>query len=278
MIYLLFAILSSAGVTLVMRLSVNSVKNTITMLAAGYLSCTILSILHTEPLHTNFITQDSLPTFMLGILGGILLLAGFIALQINTMINGVVLSGVFAKLGVIIPTLISILIFKEQPRLIQILGFILTLIAIILMNSNKNNSKTTSVTALLFLLLSNGLADSMAKFFDEFGNHHLEGFYFIFTFAVAFLLSCVLAFIKKQHVSSPDIYYGLLLGIPNYYSIRFLTKAVMQIPAFIAFPTYSVSTIILISTIGVIFFKEKLTHNQKYSFILILFALILLNI
>lgn len=278
MIYLLFAILSSAGVTLVMRLSVNSIKNSITMLAAGYLSCTILSILHTAPLHTNSIAQDSLPTIMLGILGGILLLAGFVALQVNTKINGVVLSGVFAKLGVIIPALVSILVFKEQPKLIQVLGFILTLIAIILMNSGKKDSKTTSITALLLLLLSNGLADSMAKFFDEFGNHSLEGFYFIFTFVVAFLLSCALAIIKKQHVSAPDIYYGLLLGIPNFYSIRFLTKAVMEIPAFIAFPTYSVSTIILISTIGVIFFKEKLTRNQKYGFVLILFALILLNV
>lgn len=278
MIYLLFAILSSAGVTLVMRLSVNSIKNSITMLAAGYLSCTILSILHTAPLHTNSIAQDSLPTIMLGILGGILLLAGFVALQVNTKINGVVLSGVFAKLGVIIPALVSILVFKEQPKLIQVLGFILTLIAIILMNSGKKDSKTISITALLLLLLSNGLADSMAKFFDEFGNHSLEGFYFIFTFVVAFLLSCALAIIKKQHVSAPDIYYGLLLGIPNFYSIRFLTKAVMEIPAFIAFPTYSVSTIILISTIGVIFFKEKLTRNQKYGFILILFALILLNV
>ena len=248
------------------------------MLAAGYLSCTILSILHTAPLHTNSIAQDSLPTIMLGILGGILLLAGFVALQVNTKINGVVLSGVFAKLGVIIPALVSILVFKEQPKLIQVLGFILTLIAIILMNSGKKDSKTTSITALLLLLLSNGLADSMAKFFDEFGNHSLEGFYFIFTFVVAFLLSCALAIIKKQHVSAPDIYYGLLLGIPNFYSIRFLTKAVMEIPAFIAFPTYSVSTIILISTIGVIFFKEKLTRNQKYGFVLILFALILLNV
>lgn len=278
MIYLLFAILSSAGVTLVMRLSVNSIKNSITMLAAGYLSCTILSILHTAPLHMSSIAQDSLPTIMLGILGGILLLAGFVALQVNTKINGVVLSGVFAKLGVIIPALVSILVFKEQPKLIQVLGFILTLIAIILMNSGKKDSKTTSITALLLLLLSNGLADSMAKFFDEFGNHSLEGFYFIFTFVVAFLLSCALAIIKKQHVSAPDIYYGLLLGIPNFYSIRFLTKAVMEIPAFIAFPTYSVSTIILISTIGVIFFKERLTRNQKYGFVLILFALILLNV
>ena len=278
MIYLFLAILSSAGVTLVMRLSVHSIKNTITMLAAGYLSCTLLSILHTKPIQADAFAQDSLSTILLGIIGGILLLAGFIALQVNTKINGVVLSGVFAKLGVIIPAFLSIVIFKEQPKPIQILGFFLTIIAIILMNSGKGPSKTTSISALLFLLLSNGLADSMAKFFDEFGNHNLEGFYFIFTFMVAFFLSCALAIMKKQHLAAADIYYGLLLGIPNYYSIRFLTKAVMSIPAFIAFPTYSVSTIILISTIGVLFFKEKLSLHQKYGFILILFALILLNI
>lgn len=278
MFYLLLAVLSSAGVALVMRLSLPFVKNNITMLSAGYFSCMCLSLLHASSVSFSIGADGAVSTIVLGIAGGALLLAGFIFLQLNVKINGVVLSGVFAKLGVLVPAAVSVIIFRERPELLQSLGFLLAVAAIILINFDNDGGKVKSLTALILLLLSNGLADAMAKFFDELGNHSMEEFYLSFTFIVAFALSVILVFIKKQKASAADLGYGLLLGIPNYYSVRFLTKAVMEIPAFITYPTYSVATIILISTIGVLFFKEKLSRKQIAAFILILFALILLNL
>lgn len=277
MFYLILAILSSSCVSIVMRLSVNKTENSISMLSAGYFSCMVLSFIYGTSGISDFSSGPVIPTIILGIIGGALLLAGFIALQVNVKENGIVLSGIFSKLGIVVPVLLSVIFFRERPEITQIAGFILAIVSILLINSEKEMGKVSSMAALILLLLSNGLADSMAKFFDQFGNHNIEEFYFIFTFVVAFLLSLILAFVNKQSVTKSDIIYGLLLGIPNYYSIRFLTNAVMKIPSVICYPTYSVATIVLLTITGIICFKERPGKKQKAGILVILLALILLN-
>ena len=279
MTYLILAILSSAGVSLVMRLSVDRIKNNITMLAAGYLCCTLLAVVHTLISGHFCFTGEGMPlTAALGGIAGILLLAGFVFLQMNVKINGVVLSGVFAKLGVLVPTILSVLIFKERPKLMQIIGFTLALTAIILINSEKDGKKAGSKLALILLLLSNGLADSMSKIYEEVGSVDLQEQYLLISFFAAFILCVILLLCKKQGVTLPDVGFGLLLGIPNYYSARFLIKALGTVPAVVAYPTYSVATIVVITVAGLLFFHEKLSKRQIIGMIIIAGALVLLNL
>ena len=46
----------------------------------------------------------------------------------------------------------------------------------------------------------------------------------------------------------------------------------------IAYPTYSVAAIVMVTLVGVIFFKEKLSRRQILSMFMIFAALVLLNI
>ena len=235
MTYLLLAILSSAGVSLVMRLGVDRVKNNITMLAAGYLSCTLLALLHTAVGGPITLTGEGMPTtVLLGIIAGVLLLAGFVFLQLNVRVNGVVLSGIFAKLGVLVPTAISVLCFGERPRMLQLTGFILAILAILLIHSDQESGKAGSKVALIFLLLSNGGADAMSKIYEEVGNGDLQELYLLLSFFAAFLLCILLVLHQKQSVAWADLGFGMLLGIPNYYSARFLIKALGSVPAVVA--------------------------------------------
>ena len=277
MIYLILAILSSAGVSLVMRLSVDRIHNNISMLAAGYLSCTLLALLHTGASLQSFCT-DGLPmTVGLAGLAGFLLLAGFVLLQLNVKVNGVVLSGIFSKLGVMIPFLISVFFFGERPLPLQVLGFLLGIGAIVLMHTGQETQKAGSRAALLLLLLSNGLADAMSKIYEELGQANLQELYLLLSFLFAFLLSLLLVSYKKQKFTLADVGCGLLLGIPNYYSARFLIKALGTVPAVAAYPTYSVATILVITALGILLFKEKLSRRQALALLLILAALAFLN-
>ena len=72
--------------------------------------------------------------------------------------------------------------------------------------------------------------------------------------------------------------FGILLGVPNYFSASFLLKALNDIPAVIAFPTFSVATVVVISMTGLLVFKEKLSKKQWIGMGLILIALVLLNL
>ena len=46
----------------------------------------------------------------------------------------------------------------------------------------------------------------------------------------------------------------------------------------IAYPTYSVATIVVVTLVGTVFFKEKLSRRQILSMLMIFAALVLLNI
>ena len=83
---------------------------------------------------------------------------------------------------------------------------------------------------------------------------------------------------KKQKITATELFYGALIGLPNYFSARFLLQALTQINAIVVYPTCSVGTILMVSVFGMLFFKEKLTKKQVGIMGLILASLILLNL
>lgn len=278
MIYLVLAVASSAFVSIGIRFSERYVKNNITMLCVNYFMCLALAVSYTGS-GKLFISGEGLGWGAgLGTLNGILYLTSFVMLQISIRKNGVVLSATFMRLGVLVPTLLSIFVFHEIPGGLQIIGFLLALAAIILINFEKGQGEATFKTGLILLLVGGGTADFMAKIYDEMGTSEYEEHFLCLTFVAALILCALLALKKGQKLAKEDILFGLLVGIPNYYSARFLLKAVGEIPAVIAYPTYSVATIVVISIVGVICFKEKLTKRQQAAMGMILLALVLLNI
>ena len=72
--------------------------------------------------------------------------------------------------------------------------------------------------------------------------------------------------------------FGALLGIPNFFSTKFLLMALGDLPAVIVYPTFSVGTILVVTVAGLLLFKEKLGKRQALAMSVILLALMLLNI
>ncbi len=278
MIYLIFAIISSALVSIIMRYSEKYIDNNISMLSINYLMCLILAGIHMGFHHLYIPLHGMNQSIILGIINGILYLSGFILLQRNINKNGIILSSLFMKLGILIPMLVSIFIFKELPSIIQLTGFIIAIISIIFMNIKKEETNINFKFGLLLLLIINVITDTMSKIFDEVGNTILSEQFLFYTFLFAFILCIVLTFIKKQNFYKNEVIYGLLIGIPNYYSARFLLESLQSVPAVIVYPTYSVGTIIVVTIVGIFIFKETLYKYQKISMIGILITLILLNI
>lgn len=278
MLYLILAIVSSALVSIFIRLSENYVKNNISMLCMNYMMCLMLAVGYTG-MDKVFETGEGFGTAIgLGVVNGILFLASFVLLQINVRRNGVVLSATFMKLGVLVPTLLSVIAFREKPEVQQVIGFLVALLAIVLINFEKGQGEAGFKIGLLLLLLGGGSGDAMAKIYDEVGAAQFEEQFLCFTFASALVLCVILAIKKQQKLTKTDILFGLLVGIPNYFSARFLLKAVGEVPAVVAYPTYSVATIVVISLVGMLCFKEKITKRQQVAIGIILVALVLLNI
>lgn len=277
MINLILAVLSSMLVSVTMRLSEGRIRNKLSMLAVNYLMCACLSGALMDHSAGQPASEGIGLSLMLGLISGALYLAGFILLQWNIPLNGVALPATFMRLGVLVPTLTSILVFGETPAPAQIAGMVAAIVAILLIQMDKGKGKVQNGAGLLLLLLCGGTADAMAKVFEEIGNPALKDSYLLFTFVWALLLCVALCIRNRSSLSLCDVGYGMLIGIPNYFSARFLLLSLAHVPAVVAYPTYSVATIVLVTLAGLVFFKERLSRRQVAALCVILVSLALLN-
>ena len=278
MISLLLGICSSAMVAIVMRLSQSRTNNPTGLLAANYIVCCFMALALSLPT-LGKIGADTLPLPVgLGGINGFLYLGSFLLMQWNTRHNGVVLSSVFMKLGILVPTILSVVWFREIPTPVQITGFALAIAAILVLNVQKGTRLSSKSWALLLMLLVGGLGDGTSKIYEVYGNAYFQNLFLFFTFFSALLLCLGMVAYRKERVGFRELTLGIALGVPNFLSSLFLLKALDTIPAVIAFPTYSVAVIMVVAVAGVFFFRERLSKKQMIGCLLICIALALLNL
>lgn len=278
MLNLILAIASSALVSLTMRFSENKIKNSLAMLAVNYVMCTFLAWAYTGFGRFFPVEPGSHITSILGGINGVLYLAGFVLLQRNVRENGVVLSATFIKLGLLVSMAVSVVLFGERPEIWQWAGFALAVAAIVLMNYRPGEGKAGNMAGLLLLLLAGGGGDSMSKVFEELGNPAFSDHFLLLTFLVALGLCLILVGVSKKPAGRWECIFGLLIGIPNFFSAKFLLSALKDLAAVIVYPVYSVATILTVTVTGVLVFREKLEKKQWLALGMILVALVLLNI
>lgn len=280
MFFLFLAIFSSALLAIILKLSGSKSDNTYGVCLFNYMTASLIAFLFISD--KNLLTTGGTVLGM-GAVSGLLYLASLALYQININKNGTVLAAVFSKLGVIIPTAMGFIFFAEEPSLLQILGIVVAIAAIVVINYRKGGSEGKSggkvqAAGLLLLLLVGGLCDSTSKVFEFIGDRKDDDRFMFFIFFFAGILTLFPLIKSKKKIDLTTAVCGIVIGIPNYFVTRFLLKALTEIPSFIVYPSYSVGTIILISLMSRVFFKEKLNKQQILGVGLILVALVMLNI
>lgn len=278
MLFLCLAILSSCAISLLMRLSGKKVTAKLSMLGVNYLICTLLSAAYAgfellQPQVSGFTM-----TVAMGAVNGVLFLGGFVLCQWNTRKNGIVLTSVFMKLGLLVPMAVSVLIFHDLPTGAQIAGFCLALIAIALLNMKKGSSGNRLRWQLPVMLLMCGGADAMSKVFEALGPPALADQFLFYTFAVALALCVAMVLYRKERPGVWELVFGAAIGIPNFFASKFLLLALNRLQAVVVFPSFSIGTMLVVTVAGVLFFKERLQKLQWLALASIIAALVLLNI
>ena len=278
MIYLLLAILSSAAISIFMRISSQGGSRGMGMFCCNYTVCMAMAIFYADfkiaaPNHPEFFK-----TVVIGAICGALFLINFLLLRFNIMRSGVVLSSLFMKLGLLVPILLSIAVYGEAPTVLQLVGFAAAVAAIILMNFEKQSgTQKANIPQLLLLLFLGGCGSAMTKVFERHGDAEQGDMFLFYTFFTAFLICLVIMATKRQRICKSDILFGLLIGVPNFFSSKFLLLALGQLAAVIVYPSYSVGAILTVTAAGVLIFKERLTARQTTALMVILASLIMLN-
>ncbi len=283
MFYLILAILSSSLISIIIKLSKNHVNNKIMMFVTNYIVCTICSLFFIGNLDGIENNEYIFPIWF-GVLTGFGYLGCFLLLELNIRKNGVVLSSTFSKLGLLVPIFIAIIFYHETPSILKIIGIILAIIAIIIMNIEfkkkdiDSNGFNIMYLLLILLLLFGGLTDASSTIFEHTSNFKLKGLFLSIIFSSALFISLIILVIQHRKISIKDILFGLGIGIPNYFSSFFLLNSLNSLDAVIVYPTYSVSSIVIITLVGVLFFKEKLKLNEIIGMVIIIGSIVLLNI
>lgn len=281
MIYLVLSILCSAAMSILMRFSEGKVKSRLGMFFANYITCLAFAWYYMG-FGPVFPQMDGFSAALgMGVFNGVFFLISLIMSQYNIAVNGVVLASVFSRMGsLLIPLLMSILIFGEIPTMFQYIGFLLAVTAIFMLNYRKGGEDRNggSKIALIGLLLADGCAGIMSKVFAELGNSAFSEHFFFYTFGTAMIFCMIMIVMKGEKIGKNEILYGIMIGIPNFIGSRLVLKALETVPAVIVYPSRSVASIVLITTAGIVLFKEHLSRQQITAMGIILVSLVLLNI
>lgn len=292
MIYLILSILSASIISIAIKFSKNHVKNKVMMFLTNYVVCMICAIFFLTNIDSIPKEELSFPIWF-GIIMGFFYLVTFLFYEFNIRKNGVILSNIFSKLGTIIPVIVTFVFFNEAPKPLKIIGIVLAVIAVVIMNlefkkktieleedENKKEDATINVVyifLIIFFLLS-GVTDSATTVFNHMSIPELNGFFLLFVFGSAFIFALILLIIKHEKISIYDVLFGVIIGVPNYFSSFFTLKALETVPAQIVYPTFCVGTIMIVTLFGVLAFKERLKLKDYIGILIIIAALILLNI
>lgn len=216
-----------------------------------------------------------------GLPSGVLYFLGFIYLQKAVRESGVSLAGSFSKMGVLVPMVLAIFLWKEMPTTVQWAGIWLALLSILLANlelSHPERMMKGFQPVLLALFLTVGLSEFSNKVYQKYGALEMKSLFLFFVFTGALLISGFKLARQGRRVMLSHVSTGLLVGVPNYFASFFLILSLSQLKTAVVFPVYSAATIMLISLAGRFFFGERLKVRERAAVALTIAALIMVNL
>ena len=114
MIFLIFAIISSAAMSLALKFFRDQRGNRFGILLGNYVMCVVISFI-TLP-DKGLVIRGERFTFLFGIFTGVLFMLGLYMMQTCAALNGAILTATFSKLGLLVPLTISIALFGLPAR------------------------------------------------------------------------------------------------------------------------------------------------------------------
>lgn len=283
MIHLIIAIIFSAMIPVLMKYAHNKNSADEVILTFNYLIAITVSIIFTlmkveRYIHLFNNPQEILSLIVIGIFTGLMYYYAFYFYQKSVRQSGVSLSIAVGKMGIVIPMVLSLILWKELPSLIQWTGIILSMLAIAIINIKPSELKGAKIKwPLLLFFIIGGLGDFFNKLFEVNVGENYSDLFLVVVFGTA-LITSLYNTIKKNNISKTSILFGVSVGIPNMLTAYFLISALGVMNATVVFPLYSGGAIMLSMLWSMFAFHEKLSRKDVVGVLMIFIALVLINL
>jgi len=273
---LLLSAVSLSSLEVILRIAQNKGRNVIVIIIVNYCAAASVSC---AALFTFGVESLSTFTIYLGIITGIAYTTAMVLMMTSFPQRGVVLTGTIVQLSVLIPTIISVLIWAEKISSIQGYGIIIAILSLPLLSvkSDEGGADRKSLLTPLALFLVNGFGLAAGQILLEAGYVGEQLVFYSILFASASISSMPLIALNKKSPSRLDFAVGLGVGTLNAIVSLTLVTALITIPGSISFPFLSIVSSLLLIGMSFVILHEGINKTNALGIIIAITAVVLLS-
>lgn len=282
MIDLLFSVGCSSLIFVIFKLFQTYGVETLFAIIINYVTACAVGLI----LQGQFIPPSDLadkPWLTAAILLGILFIVVFNLMAKTSQDLGVSVASVATKMSLAIPVLVGVWLYGEHLGSLKIIGIILALIAVYLASVKTRTHwqrNTLLLPALVFL--GSGVIDVSIKYIQNYLVSPSEFPLFSSSiFGTAALAGFVFIGIRSPgrfvRFGTKNIVAGIALGIPNFFSIYFLLRALDTplLESATVFTLNNVGIVTCTTLLGIALFRERLSRKNWIGIFLAVMSIFL---
>lgn len=230
------------------------------------------------------------PWFPWALVMGGLFVSIFNLMGYVTLKESVAVSTIANKLSLVIPVLFAVWLYKEPLNALKIAGIVLAVPAVWLsVRSSKGLPSKAGYFWPLLLFIGSGFLDTLVNFVTQkyfsSGERVLQAgqaSYLVHSFAgaavIGLLLLTYLWTTGKKQFAWRHVLAGIIIGIPNYFSIyyliRLLNSKFMDTSA--AIPVVNIGVVLSASVIAIVLFGESTGKKRLAGIALSIIAILMI--
>ena len=284
MIYLALSVLSSTLIFIVFKLFERFKVNILHAIVTNYLvACICGLIAYKKSIIISEIPQFDWFYYTLGL--GAFFIGIFNLMAITTQRSGLSVVSVATKMSLVIPILFGLFYYDEALGILKFIGILMALAAVYLTSIKAKEGLTIKKRNLIFpalVFIGSGIIDTGIKYLEESFVAEDDVALFsaiIFSSAamVGFIILGVQALAGNFKFQIKNVIGGLFLGIPNYFSVYFLVKALRSgiLESSGIFTVNNVAVVLLSTLFGIFLFKERLLPKNWIGILLAIISIFL---
>lgn len=203
---------------------------------------------------------------------------------------GVSVASVANKMSVVIPVIAAFVLYKDEITLFKMAGIILALLSVVFVSyRSKSPAHSNSPKGYLLpiaVFIGTGVIDAIVNYAQKKIVHSAEetacltGLFF-FAAGTFGVLAFILFYPHKKKLNyKSTILAGIILGIPNYYSIYFVMLAISNnvLESSVLYPVVNVGVVLGSTLCSFLFFAEKLSIKNWLGIALSVVAIALITL
>ncbi|MBD0776560.1 EamA family transporter [Maribacter sp. ANRC-HE7] len=286
MLDLVLSVLCSSLIFVIFKLyEIYKIETSYAIITNYVVACAVGMFFYSGEVKPLEITEQ--PWFTGTLLLGVLFIVVFNLMAKTSQTVGVSVASVATKMSLVIPVIFGILVYKETLGFLKVIGILLALAAVYFASIKKKEIKFKRSSLLLPILvfLGSGIIDTSIKYVQE--TQITENEFPLFSAAIFAAAAFVgLFFIIFKAFKAPlkinfkNILGGIALGVPNYFSIYYLLRA-LQNPTLNSASVFTINNvaIVMLSTLlGIVLFKEQISPKNWGGIVLAVISIILVAV